>query len=364
MTAPPTTTRQSLRRFRNALLALTVVTAWFAMAAFNRAQDTANTVNTSTAPGIVAVSAARGALIEADRAAITSFSTGAAHLTGPGDDYRGQIAIASQNLTQAAQDIGDDGDSATLELVDGLLVSYTSSIEQAAASFRQSERTAPWASDLWTASRLLHAEHGVLALLDRLRDQQIDTLDDQVDSGTALEWLLWAAPGTGLLVVLLATQVSLRRRFRRTLNAGLVAATLFVLGLGVVAALTLVTGSRLDATRDTVRELSNSWRQQADARDNGGQRVLADLIDTQCAAEAGECGSTVQRIVLDIRHTSHPDSSQAKPTDGSARIVDHAATASGNDGYAFLIPLTAALAAVAIAAGLYVRMDEYRYRSR
>jgi hypothetical protein len=371
MTDTPTrtTTRRDLQRFAVALVVLTVLTAAFALAAFDRAQRTADTIRADTAPAVVEVSAARAALVEADRAAVTSFSTGAVRLSGPGDEYRDQIAIASQHLTRAAaHDIGEGSAPQTLELVNAQLAAYSSSIEQAAASFRHNEGTALWASDLWTASRLLHADDGVLALLNELRNAQVRTLDSQVDSGanTVLTTLSWSAPGVALLALLGVTQLYLRRRFHRTINLGLAAATVSVLGLLAVAGLTFDIGSRLAATRDTVHELTDTWHEQLSDRQTLTQRDLADLIDTQCRIDSGECGSTVQRVVAEVGSADSVNADVAEDTliDGASSIDDLAAAASRHGGYAALIPLTAAVAVVLIVLGISVRMNEYQYRTR
>jgi hypothetical protein len=368
-TPPRTTTRRDLQRFAAALVVLTVLTAAFALAAFDRAQRTADTVRADTAPAVVEVSAARAALVEADRAAVTSFSTGAVRLSGPGDEYRDQIAIASQHLTRAAaHDIGEGSAPQTLELVNALLAAYSSSIEQAAASFGQNERTPLWAGDLWTASQLLHADDGVLALLDDLREAQVRKLDSEVDSGanTVLITLSWLIPGVALLVLLGVTQVYLRRRFHRAINMGVAAATVCVLGLLAVAGLTFDIGSRLAATRDTVHELTDTWHRQLSERETLAQRDLVDVIGTLCRAEDGECGSTVQRVVVAVPAAGPVDADVAEETliDGASNIDDHAASASRHGGYAFLIPLTAVCAVVLIVIGVSVRMNEYQYRSR
>ena len=367
-TPPRTTTRRDLQRFALALVVLTVLTAASAAVAFDRAQRTADSVRADTAPAVVEVSAARAALVEADRAAVTSFSTGAVRLSGPGDEYRDQVAIASQHLTRAAaHDIGEGSAPQTLELVNAQLAAYSSSIEQAAASFRQNERTALWASDLWTASRLLHADDGVLALLDDLRDAQVRTLDSEVDSGAdTVLTLLWLVFGVALLALLVVTQLYLRRQFRRTINLGLVVATMCVLGLLAVAGLTFDIGSRLAATRDTVHELTERWHQQLSDRETSAQRDLADLIGTQCRAEEGECGSTVQRVVVAVRSAGSVDADAAEDTliDGASSIDDLAAAASRHGGYGVLIPFIAAVAIVLIVLGISVRMNEYQYRTR
>jgi hypothetical protein len=368
-TRPRTTTRRDLLRLAFALVVLTVLTAVCALAAFERAQRTADTVRADTAPAVVEVSAARGALVEADLAAVTSFSTGAVRLSGPGDEYRDQIAIASQHLTRAAaHDIGDGSAPQRLELVNALLAAYSSSIEQAAASFRNNENTPLWTSDLWTASRLLHADGGALAQLDGLRDTQIGKLDSEVDAGTntVLASLTWLVPGIALLVLLGVAQLYLRRRFHRVINAGLAAATLCVLGMLAIAGLTIDIGSRLDTTRDTVHELKDRWHGQVSDRETLAQQTLADLIDTQCRAQAGECGSTVQGVVEDVRSRGPIDAetSQATVIDGTSSVDVDAAAASRHGGYGVLIPLTAAAAIALIAVGIYARIVEYQYRSK
>jgi hypothetical protein len=193
------------------------------------------------------------------------------------------------------------------------------------------ETPTPSSSDLWTASRLLHADGGVLVLLDGLRDAQISKLDDEVDSGAnpVLSTLSWVLPAIVLLVLLGIAQVYLSRRFRRAINVGLASATLCVLGMLAVTSLTFDIGARLDATRDTVHELRDTWHRQVTARDIRGQQILADLIDTRCAVEAGGCGSTVQQVVGAVRSAGPIDAAQYELTDGSARIGDHAAAASG-----------------------------------
>jgi hypothetical protein len=371
-TRPSTTTRRDLLRLAFALVVLSVLTAVCALAAFDSAQRAADTVRADTVPAVVEVSAAQGALVAADLAAVTSFSTGAVRLSGPGDEYRDQIAIANQHLTRAAaHDIGDGSAPQRLELVNALLAAYSSSIEQAAASFRHNENTPLWSSDLWTASRLLHADGGALAQLDGLRDTQIGKLDSEVDAGanTVLASLTWLVPGIALLGLLIVAQLCyLRRRFHRLINPGLAAATLCVLGMLAVACLTFDIGSRLDTTRDTVQELKDTWHGQASARGTLAQQRLADLIDTRCPAQAGECGSTVEGVVEDVRARGPIDAETIQDTviDGTSSVdVDAAAAAATrHGGYGVLIPLTAAAAIALIAVGIQARIVEYRYRSK
>lgn len=367
MSESRTTTRRDLVRAGAVLIALTVLTAVLAFAAVNRAQRAADTVHDDTVPALLEVYAARGALIEADRAVMTSFHPGAVRLSGPGDEYRDQIAIASQNLTEAAtHDVGDDSTERTLSLVNSLLTSYTGAIEQAAASFRHDADSALWTSDLWTASQLLHAGDGALALLDEVIEAQVDKLDQQVDAGTDSELgaLVWLAPAVLLIVLLVGTQVWLRRRFRRTVNLGLAVATLLVAGMGTLSALVFDTSDHLHTTRDMVHRMTVTWGQSMAAEDMQGQRELAELIDRLCHALAGDCGSTVQRVVTTARSSDPAGSRTDQLTEGASGIEDQAGAATEHRTSLALIPIVATVAAVAIGLGLYQRFDEYRFRSR
>lgn len=361
-TGPRTTTRRNLLRVGVTMVLLTVLTACFAWVAFDRVQHTADTVRADIAPALIEVSAARDALVKAEWSAVASFGTGAAQLSGPGDKYRAQIAIASQNLTQAAaHHIGDDNPQ-TFELVNTRLAAYSSSIEQAAASYRQNKTTALWVSDLWTASRLLD---GVLTQLDSLRDTQVEKLKN-LDSGqdTLLSALSWLLPAIALLMLLGVAQVYLRRRFRRTVNVGLALATLCVLGMLALPALAFHTGARIHATRDTVdRQQKGTWNQISELETQRQQR-LAYLIRTQCNIEAGECDRTVQQAVHEASPTGQRDATQDKLINGSSEIDNKATAASRNGGYGVLIPIAAVLVIGLIIFGIYVRFDEYRYRSR
>jgi hypothetical protein len=133
-----------------------------------------------------------------------------------------------------------------------------------------------------------------------------------------------------------------------------------------VAWLTFDIGSHLGATRDTVHELTDRWDRQVSDRETLTQQRLADLIDTQCRADAGECGSTVQQVVEDVRSVDPIDADAVQDTliDGASSIDVDIAAASRYGGYIALIPLSAAAAIALIAVGIYARIAEYRHRSK
>jgi hypothetical protein len=201
-------TTHALRRLLIALIAAAVAvlatTAW----GFQGTRSAAERVELHSVPSILQVMAARTALVEADEAAIRSFQTGEVRLTGPGERYQNQIAVASQSLTQLAQDsVAGEGASQTIQLVTGLLVSYVGLIEQADAHYRQDGRSVLGTADLWYASRLLHMpDGGILAQLDGLREAESRALAAEVTSGRmAVGWMAgWIVPllvFLGLLVL-------------------------------------------------------------------------------------------------------------------------------------------------------------------
>jgi len=346
------------------LLVLTVVTGWFAWSAVAHAHATIDRARDSIVPAITEVSAARSALIQADRAAVRSFRTDAAQFGGPGEEYRNQIAIATQNLTRAAEDnvTGERG-SQTLRLVQGQLASYTSLIEQAAAIYRQNKNAALWMTDLWNASQLLHADAGVLDQLDTLQKDQRAVLDEELDSaGIFLSRLSWLFPAILLLGLLGVTQLYLTRRFRRVFNPGLLVAALCLLGLVSVAALTFDAYHHLASARSAVDKASDVSLSQAKAIDEEGQQILAELMRNRCN---GECGYTVDAFV---RESPGVDDLSREPGSvqltGNERITKNIKDAGEYRSLAFLVPLGAVLVLGLIVAGLYFHIDKYRYRAK
>lgn len=364
MSGPRTTTLRTLLRLGVALLVLTVVTGWFAWSAVTRAHETTNGTRDSIVPAIMEVSAARSALIQADRAAIQSFNTDAAQFGGPGEEYRNQIAIATQNLTRAAGDnvTGEPG-SQTLRLVQGQLASYMSSIEQAAAIYRQNEDAALWMTDLWNASQLLHADAGVLAELDTLQKDQRAVLNEELDSADVF-WsrLSWLLPAILLLGLLGVTQHYLTRRFRRVVNPGLLVAALCLLGLVGVSALTFDAYHHLAMARSAVHGANDASSKQAAAFDEQGQQFLAELMRNRCN---DECGYTVDAFVR-----AHPSVKNVSREVGGGQLAgDERITKNIEDAreyriLAFLVPLGTVLVLGLVAAGLYFHIDKYRYRAR
>ncbi|MCP2164313.1 hypothetical protein [Goodfellowiella coeruleoviolacea] len=348
---PRSTTRRTLLRLGAGLLVLTAVTTWSAWLAFTRVHD--------AVPALVEVTSARTALVAADRAAVESARTSGVRLTGAGAEYRNQIGLASQNLAQAAEDnVAGDSGRQRLGLVEALLAVYTGSVEQAVNS-RQNGAATLGAVELWQASHLLHNAHdGILAELDQLRSAQ-----QAAGAATTFSTLSWAVPATVLAGLLGGTQVYLKRRFRRILSPALLGASLLLVGLVGVTALTLDTGSRVE--RFVAEPGARGWEQTA-VNDALGQRELAELLDEQCAVATGGCGDTVSAWFTHLPpEDAAVDGAVLARSAAQARAANaEMAAVAERRRSAWLILATGGLVGVLVVVGLYPRVGSYRYRVR
>lgn len=363
----PTTTRRRLVQLRVGLLAATVAVLITSLSAFAGVQLAVDDVRTRTAPAVLGVVAAKAALVRADSAAVNSFETGQVQLIGPGQQYQNEIAQASQSLTQVAEDnaAGAAG-SGTLQLVQGLLVAYTGLIEQAGVHFRQDGATALGATDLWSASRLLHLPgDGILAQLDGLREDQHTALRRQLSTG----WMhpvtifVWVVPIVVLAGLLCLTQVFLHRRFQRLLNAPLLAASVLLLALAAGTSFALVSQDRSGDGGDTLNQVLQEWRAQTAATDASGQQALATVVQGQCVGIDGGCGVSVTEFVDKLPAASPGNEAADWQTIKTTEVNEKLESADQSGIFEFAIPGVALVIAALVLLGLQPRIDEYRYRS-
>ncbi|WP_181770814.1 hypothetical protein [Amycolatopsis pittospori] len=360
-----TATRVTLVRLRAALLTLTVAVLVSSLWSFHSVQDTAETVRDRTSQAVLEVTAARAALVAADAAAITSFTSGEARLAGPGQEYTNQLALASQSLAQVAEfnQAGEPGGNA-LQVVESQVAAYSGSIGQADVHFRQPDAAVLGAVDLWNASRLLHAQGGVLDELEALQGKQRAALDAQLSStGVSLAMLpLWLLPVVGLLVLLVLTQLYLKKRFRRRANVPLLGATLLIAAIGVALVFTLVSRGRLDSVGERLDDVAEARNAQIQAADDQGQRLLAALVTEYCDEEQG-CGVTVDEFRERAERTTTVATDNTRVATARAKeVAADAAGAAESGGREFLIPAGTLLAGGLVLLGLHGRIDEYRYR--
>ncbi|MEU3621237.1 hypothetical protein BS329_07735 [Amycolatopsis coloradensis] len=360
-----TATRVRLVRLRTALLALTLAVLVLSLWAFHSVQSTAETVRDRTSQAVLEVTAARAALVAADAAAIASFASGEAKLAGPGQEYSNQLSLASQSLARIAEfnQAGEDGGNA-LQVVESQIAAYSGSIGQADVHFRQPDAPVLGAVDLWHASRLLHAPGGVLEELESLQGEQRAALDRQLSStGVSLVTLpLWLLPVLALLVLLVLTQLYLKKRFRRVANVPLLAATVLVAAVGAALVLTLISRDRLDSVGERLDGVAAVRGAQIQAADDAGQRRLAGLLTEYCDEEQG-CGVTADEFRAKARQTTTVATDDTRvATAGAKAVAADAAGAAESGGREFLIPAGTLLAGGLILLGLHARVEEYRYR--
>ncbi|MEU4248930.1 hypothetical protein AB0F15_16115 [Amycolatopsis sp. NPDC026612] len=362
------TTRQTLWWLRLGLVAGSVLVLGTALATFLGVRASIAEVRERTAPAVLEVSLAKEAIVAAHGAAVDAFEHEQVRLTGPSEQYEDEIALAGQQLAQVAEHnaAGEPG-SQTLRLIEGLLPAYNGFIGQADAHFRQDGGGPLAASNLQSASDLLTApDNGILARLDTLEAAQRAALDDQL--GT--DWLdpaitlLWAGPLAVLLGTLAWTQRFLARRFRRTVNTELLAATAACVLLGAGTALLL--GIQSDA-RDSGAALERTVDTRSAATAAAADRAssaLAHVLTAQCGpGGAAGCGDTVAAFAA---ATATPPAAPATPPGdvGESALLGPGLTEPGWNGVlGYGIPVLAAGIGVLAVGGLQPRLDEYRFRA-
>ncbi|HVQ90872.1 MAG TPA: hypothetical protein VMU51_07525 [Mycobacteriales bacterium] len=377
---PRSTTRRLLLRQLTALLVGTAAVLASTLVTVSRVHGAAAAVRTRTAPAIVELAAARVALIRADAAVAQSLQTSELQLTGPGEEFQNQLAIAGQSLTKVAEDneAGEQG-SRRLQLIEGLLVTYQGLIGQADAHFRQPSGRDLGVTDLWSASRLLHGavgrqgqtlveSGGILTELDQLTDDQRSALDGQVAaSSLTASGVLAGLVLLGVLGLLVATQIAFRRRFRRQVNPPLLLATGLLLATAAIPIRGAVAQHHLTEARGTLQQLVADRRQQGSAADAHRLQALRELVDAGGCATAAGCGytTTLFRSYVDSATAAGAgdiaDSRLTEETRQVARLTAAAATGADLEPAIYLLT---GIAAASVLLGFRPRLVEYRYRPR
>ncbi|MCO1578166.1 hypothetical protein M8C13_20655 [Crossiella sp. SN42] len=351
-------TRRLLLALRSALLGLTLLTLLAATLAYLEVHAAAEQASGQAVPVLREVGTARTALLNADREAMRSFRTGAAALTGAGDGYRDQLAIAAQSLTRVAglNLAGDEG-LRQLQLVDSLLAAYSGSVEQAATQQRlPGNGPVLGAADLWQASRLLHSRDGVLGQLGEVAELQRKAFGAALDAAepTVVRVLSWAVPGGLLFLLLIATQLVLARRFRRRLNPWLLGASLAVLALLTLTSVVFSSQQRMDAAEAGLDRLTEERQRHDEEVDAEGQRWLAELIQRQCP----DCGPTVRAFLAGQRQP--PDGlEQPELARKAGELAGQVREVGGRGAWWPAIPGLAVLVMLLVALGFRARLAEY-----
>lgn len=376
--AEPSTTAGTLRRLRVVLVGGCVLCGALCVLAFTGAHRTVDLGLERSAQAVLQADAVAAALTDADRTAAEGIRSGTAALGGNAGQYDNDIAAVHQGLELIAEhstsEEEDEEADRKLELVNGLVVSYTAQIQQAHADLQQDHRSLSLVY-LRNASALLHQDDGILANLSELRGLEERVLQRQRSSAWAAgaTSLLWLLPVVALAALLVRTDVLVRRRFRRRLNAGLLAAFAALLVMAGTAALSLLSNAQFDAALDgPYAQVRTAGLREAANTDGAGRNEIAALARELCGRER-ECGAEI------LDGTFLPPSLGAPPSEARAgdapkalrdaqrKGLEEFGRESGAAGAAFgvrvaLIVAMAALASAAIAFGLRPRINEYRFR--
>ncbi|WP_035841824.1 hypothetical protein [Kitasatospora azatica] len=307
-------------RLRVLALLLCVAALWATMGlTFGGAHGAVSDADARAVPAVADTAQVGYFLADADRVAVESLLSGTMRLSGPGQRYQEDLKNAHQALAQAAEhDATGASGSGKLQTVEGLLVDYTSLVEQAHANAGQSVLAGAYLS---YASRLMQApDSGILARVEKLRRDERQAVDQHRQSpwlapGVLLGVLAPAALGLALLV---GTQRFLSRHFNRRLNPALLAGSLLLAGLagwGLVQS--LHTDRAFDSATAALDNLSGAWQARAlAAQASAGDALAVVEGDPAESFPAGLVGYADQ-----VRDLVQSDSA---PTDQdtTAQVID------------------------------------------
>lgn len=263
------TTARSLNRRLWLLLALGAATALALFGSYRGVHDDAVSLAASSSPGVLAVDTTRYAL-ELARDAVPE--------SGPEDaatgDFHTRISVAHQSLALAAsENVTGLSGRRTIQTVTGLIAVYSGWVEQA----NQEPSDSPLRSVyLHYANSVFDAPgttEDIVGRLGQLRKDQLAEAERQASLDPPLRLGWSAVPFLFLALggVLAETQRFSRRRFRRTVNPPLFAATvLWTTGTAVLGWISLRTHDAMAKTVAELREpLTGDGIPEAGARVDG-----------------------------------------------------------------------------------------------
>ncbi|GAA2658906.1 MULTISPECIES: hypothetical protein [Actinosynnema] len=369
-------TRRGLLRLRAALLLLTALACGSVTWSFAATTATATSVREHAAPAVLQAATARHALADTHLEAVTVLAAAVRDardgtapaltlLTGPGEEYEKRLALAGQYLNQVAEDnVAGPTASARIQLSVELISAYAGWIGQAGAHLHRDPAGLLGPTDLWYASRVLTTpDSGVLRHLDALLTDQRTALDALLaaTTTTASGTLALLLPVLALAALLVVAQARLSRRFRRTWNPPLLAATALTTALAGLALWGAHTQARVEAASADVVAVADGWQRRTD---DATARARAELLAMLGPGCVDACGPTVAEVA-----GVDPPAGAATLEKG-ADLTDRALTArteladADHGAWTPLGPLCGALLAALVLLGLHPRLDEHRFRPR
>ena len=377
-------TRRTLFRLWIWLLAATVVALAAAVVAIDLGRRDANALRTGLAPAREGVAAARESLVAADTEAILRFDELACDCAklnqglraganrdqveqqkdslmsaGPGELFWSAFATAGGQLAQVSQaDLGGPAVEG-VQVVNGLLNTYTGWIEQA---FRSDPTSLLARAYMQYAHRFLRNE--VLSQLDKLRNDVDQAAPRRPPWG---RHLLWALPLAALIVLLAWGQVWLSRRFRRTLSVPLLAATAVAVAFGATGILSLDVDRGVSKGTETLGDLRTAYEARANAADSAACAALYRISrDWPRAAEGCKTdpGKPAECPARPETEPPRPITDRTLLTMASS-VGTEARTATTSAGRSIVAVVVAGLLIGSlITLGFLPRIEEYRFRRR
>jgi hypothetical protein len=373
-TGTTTTTGRTLRRQRIWLLAVALLVCAAATILLGAATRTANTMRDGATTVANQIATARQALTEADTDAVESLSSKAVQLTGPGNDYLGEITLASQSLEQVAEanEAGPAGSQA-LRLIGSLISTYSGMVEQANAAYASSQPELGLA-DVWYASDFMHMTNGgILAELSNLEDSESRGLSTEDSSFWTSPWTvpIWGVPAVALLLLLIRAQRYASRRFQRTVNPPLAVSSLLVFVMLVLGPLFALSSDKTLADSIGGLQTITQDRDTQIATQDTGQDQLATLLGQVCSTASTGCQATV--TTMDHRDpkkagtTETARQQQKQLADDTTKVTaiadQQSGAASADLGLAIGLGVGALLVVVGVVLGMRRRINDYRYRA-
>ncbi|ONK11322.1 hypothetical protein [Streptomyces sp. MP131-18] len=289
-------TRGLLWRRLAALLVLTATATALLFAAYADQQRRPGAVRDRIAPAILEVTAARTALMTGHLAADRELSRGISGVVGSGEEYRAQLAAATQSLAQSADPAGLVGAGELRDTVNALLMAYDRAMGLAVAHEDNEPVRGAW---FLSADALLNREDsGILARLQELQDRQLARLaqETELSTGRRAVWLLAAAAALALAALLAVTLRQLARRFPARLDPFLLAACLIVLAAWLPLLPARAAHDRLDAAADGLTGLVAMQRDATtDDRDSAEWTDWLAAVQTRTTAASDGVESGTDR---------------------------------------------------------------------
>jgi hypothetical protein len=241
---PAVKTTDTPRRLR--LLSLGVVVAGVVVAllgalTFSYLAFSLNRAQADTAQ-LIRVQKIQSNLLSADATATNAFLVGGLEPPAQRAVYDQALSSTSALIVEASQ--AQPADAAALSALNQQVVSYAATIEQARANNRQGLPVGA----LYMRNASADLRSTALPILDNLVSSNATRASDQMDPGTAY---LYIFPAISLLALVgvIVGQVWLARRFRRTINVGMLASAVVLLVVTVGA---LIAAQQLSSTLNSI----------------------------------------------------------------------------------------------------------------